>query len=225
MTEAQELLGFFRGYEPLISLAFAGVVAVCTIVYVLLTLRLLSETARMRKVHTDPCVDFTIRSSTRGFFDACVKNIGNGPAYNVRFDVVAKNDTPATVTAMDRLGKFNFIRNGIAYLSPDQQMDAYFTNAYDDKAKAWDVCFDVLVEYQGRNRQKHKECFTVDLSEQFGGSCLVEDDYLKEMSKELKKVASQLAGLTTGRSTIKVQLIKPVDDPPKLGGAANGSED
>lgn len=203
----EKFLALLQSNEPLIALLFAGIVAICTIIYVGLTLLLVSETSKMRRVHTDPCVDFTIRESAKGFFHACVKNIGNGPAYEVIFHINAIKNCAATENAMEKLLEFHFLKNGIAYLSPGQKMEAYFVNAYDANSKAWDANFSVTINYKARRGRQYDETFIIDLAEQFGGSCINDQDYLKDAHKELKKIAYQIEQLAKGRTSVKIDVI------------------
>lgn len=206
MSTLEKVLVLLQSNEPVITLLFAGVVAICTIFYVGLTLLLVQETSKMRRVHTEPRVDFTIRSSVRGFFDAWVTNIGNGPAYDIRFAFAPKSDSAATEAAIRRLQEFNFIKNGITYLSPSQKMEAYFANAYESNAKTWDVSFLVTVSYRTKRGPPQREEFNIDLSEQFGGSWIQDHNEIKEIGKGIGKIAANLEHLTKGRTTLRVEV-------------------
>jgi hypothetical protein len=67
------------------NLMFSGVVAIATVVYALLTSKLVLETRSLREAQTEPRVEVFMRITDvwiRGV-DIVVKNIGAGPAYDV----------------------------------------------------------------------------------------------------------------------------------------------
>lgn len=70
-------------------LAFTGIVAKSTFVYAVLTWRLVSETKRLRVAQTEPMVSVTYhpREEWINFSDFRIKNVGAGPALEIKFEV------------------------------------------------------------------------------------------------------------------------------------------
>ena len=72
----------------LLLLIFAGIVAASTLVYAVLTWRLVGETRRMREVQTEPQISVRAELSERGDhggIDLVIRNEGQGAAYKINF--------------------------------------------------------------------------------------------------------------------------------------------
>jgi len=82
-----QLIAFLNANAGALNLLFALVVAVATAVYAWLTAKLVSETRRLREVQTEPHIEvfYRPRDEWISLLDVVARNIGNGPAYDVRF--------------------------------------------------------------------------------------------------------------------------------------------
>ena len=73
----------------IVLLVFSGLVALSTLVYAVLTWRLVTETKRMREVQTEPKVSVRAELSRdvgHGGIELIIRNEGQGPAQNIRFE-------------------------------------------------------------------------------------------------------------------------------------------
>jgi hypothetical protein len=79
------ILNFLNENNGAFSLIFSCVVALATVIYAVLTWRLVSETRRMREAQTEPniFVNLQPREEWINFIDMVIQNIGSGPAYNI----------------------------------------------------------------------------------------------------------------------------------------------
>src|ERR1051326_4968339 len=106
---------------------FSGVVALSTLVYAVLTSRLVTETSKMRHVQSDPQIGISVVQSKDafGFADMLIRNDGAGPAVDVRFEIV-KTDTgdpdPQVLASLESLG---LMQTGIPYMSPGGEFRTY----------------------------------------------------------------------------------------------------
>ena len=99
---------------------FTGVVAVSTAFYAFLPSRLVYETRRMREVQTEPKVSVRTELSHdvgHGGIELVVRNEGQGPAQNVRFEF---EGDPYYFNKDRPFDQLPVIKNGLPYLGPNQ---------------------------------------------------------------------------------------------------------
>ena len=84
---AKEVMGALDVAQVLMVI-FAGVVAASTVVYAVLTSRLVTETRRMREVQTEPRVSIRVEVDHTGRpgYELTIRNEGQGAAKNVKFE-------------------------------------------------------------------------------------------------------------------------------------------
>jgi hypothetical protein len=189
----QEFLNCLDQYNSLLTLLFTGVVAVSTVIYAGLTWSLVSETRAMRQVYTDPKIDFTIRPQYPhfGILNARVQNIGQGPAYNIRFEIEQISNGTTTETTLTLLKSNQFISKGINYLSPSQYMDTFLEGMYENTKEKFDIKFNVYITYETASGDPLKDFYHVEFSEHEGGA-LVNNDHIYHSSKHLEKISMNI---------------------------------
>ncbi len=117
------LLEFLNQNSGAFAVMFSALVAIATIVYAILTWKLVSETRKMRETQTEPKVSVTIqpREEWINFIDMVIQNIGLGPAYNIKFEV-----SPDFEYAKGKfLSDLGFMKNGLRYLAPNQNYNSF----------------------------------------------------------------------------------------------------
>ena len=74
-------------WDDLLMLLFTGVVAGSTMIYAILTWRLVSETKKMREAQTEPRISIRIELDRSGDheYELVISNEGPGVAMNVKF--------------------------------------------------------------------------------------------------------------------------------------------
>ena len=112
----KEILSLIIQNKEAITLIFSFVVTTSTVFYAILTWRLISETIKMRKAQTEPRISIYVQPCqvSMSFFDIVIKNIGLGPAYDVRFEILEEFD----VKEGRKLSEIDFIKEGINYMPP-----------------------------------------------------------------------------------------------------------
>jgi hypothetical protein len=113
-----------------ISVIFSAFVALATIVYAILTWKLVSETRKMREAQTEPKISTTIQPSEEwiNFIDMIIQNIGLGPAYNIHFKI-----SPDFEYEKGKfLSELGFVKSGLKYLAPNQKFQFFLTSIVED---------------------------------------------------------------------------------------------
>lgn len=174
--------------EAMWTLIFSAVVAVSTVVYAVLTWRLVQETEKMRSAQTDPSIGLHVEPSATGhqLFMMVVANYGLGPALDIRFSVEANGATADLPLA--------FLKqiSGITYLAPGQKVVAFYGTALellrrDDKGLAR-----VHASYRKPNGKTVTDTFTLDPS-RFEGMPQVGNDYLRDLAQSVEDIGKHLA--------------------------------
>ncbi|HEX7137644.1 MAG TPA: hypothetical protein VF219_07355 [Vicinamibacterales bacterium] len=145
---------------------FAVVVAISTVVYVCLTLYLVVETRKMRRVQTEPKIGISIVQSEHafGFADLMIRNDGAGPALDLKFEIVI---TPEGATPdaeiLKTLAALGAIKTGIPYMSPGAEYRAYFGQMVGRSDAEMATHLHLKVTYRSVHEEQYDDCYPVDL--------------------------------------------------------------
>lgn len=202
-----DLLNFLNQNSGALTVIFTGIVTLSTVIYALLTYSLVQETRRMRRAQTEPkvAVYFESRPEWVNSLDIVVKNIGLGPAYNVRFDLSPASDTGVSEKVIKELKEKNFLCKGLGYISPNIEIRSYFTNMvadFDEKVK---TMIDVKVTYADAANITYSELYRLDFSELKGLRRLGEPPLYK-MANSIKKIEEDINKLSTGWNRLKTDV-------------------
>ena len=102
--------------SEILTIAFTGVVAVSTVVYAVLTWKLVSETRSMRRAQTDPRVSVHVEANEQaggGRIDLVIRNEGQGAAEEIHFDF---EGDPTYFDDERPIDELPVMRNGLKYL-------------------------------------------------------------------------------------------------------------
>ena len=145
---------------------FSGVVALSTVIYAVLTWRLVIETRRMRVAQTEPMITinyYTRRESTFDFdIDLCIKNVGGGPAIDIKFE----SEPDFEHRKGQRLSKLGLFKNGLNYLEPGGERRFYLTRLAGKQE--YDPPFKITATYKGTVGKQKTDRFIIDFSEMEG---------------------------------------------------------
>ncbi len=201
------------GWDPtnmelgeILIIAFTGVVAISTGVYVLLTWRLVSETRRLREVQTEPRVSVRLEASQGGHrgYELVIRNEGQGPAKNVRFEF--KGDpTYFRKTWIRRsppsVDQIPAIKDGLDNLEPGQTFRFFLgTVTKEEFDRAILEPWTFLAVYGNLSGKQKKDTYTLDFS-QFTGTLFAED-WLKEISNNMRSIESNISRLVGGPAKV-----------------------
>lgn len=187
-------LDFLNRNSGAFTILFSGIVALATIVYALLTWKLVSETKEMRETQTEPRISviFQPKEEWVNFIDMVIKNIGLGPAYDIQFEISPDFE----YRKGHFLSKLNIMK-GVKYLAPNQKIQFFLTSLvenFEDKIKK---PFNIKVTYKNKFGKNYSEPFTIDFSELVGLEQLGKPPLYK-IAKNIEKIQEEIHHLSTG---------------------------
>lgn len=199
-------------FQDILLAIFSGAVAISTVVYAILTWKLVSETRKVREVQSEPKLLVTLESTdfAINIVRLCIKNIGLGPAKNIHFRPKVTSGDSAAENLLKEFTKPNFFRLGINHLGPGQSVYSGFSSMLENHDQKISSQFLFRVKYDGPIRKNYSEEFAVDMSELSGTSRLGEP-YLNSITKSLEKIETQVRHIATGFNRIKVDVYSSED--------------
>jgi len=186
---------FLNSNAGALNVVFSAVVALATVVYALLTWKLVSETSELRRAQTDAFVIVAAVPNQQafGFLDMIVRNDGSGPAYDVTFEI-----SECTLPEVQKkLADTGFIKRGLAYLPSRHEFRTFLTDTFAPEKLHGRLV--VNVTYRTASKQLLTHSYPLDLS-------LLENvmhlgtpyhqsvpKHLESIDKRLEQIASGLA--------------------------------
>ncbi len=195
-----DTLEFLNRNSGAFSVIFAAVVAISTVVYAILTRKLVYETREMREAQTEPNISVVVRPREEmiNFMDMIIQNVGYGPAHNIKFDISPDFECRKG----EYLSQVGVMKSGLKYLAPNQRMQFFLTSMLEDFEEKARKSFGIRVEYQNRVGKTYEERFMIDFSEYVGLLQLGEPPTYK-IAKNIEKMQKDIHNLSTGFSRIK----------------------
>jgi hypothetical protein len=177
-----------------ISLLFAGIVAISTVVYAWLTWGLLRENKRLRQAQSRPHVTLYVEPSQRhiNILQLVIRNDGGSPAKAITFEVEqdwVKNGKPV-------LAEKAFLNRPWAYLGIGQTRRTDVLNLVGMFKEGNETKARIKVTYSAPDGQEFTEMMELDLMELqdfMGGAPAIEDikGSLAKMAKTLDNIGSR----------------------------------
>lgn len=186
--------------DEILMVMFSGLVAVSTIVYAFLTWKLVSETQRMRKVHTEPRLSIRVELDHTGHrgYELLIGNEGQGVAKNVRFEFKGdssyfrKSFVFGSLPPVDQLP---VVRDGLDFLESGQMLRFPLgTVSPEEYDRAIEAPWTFHVQYENLYGKTGESVYTVDFS-QFRGM-VFEPNRLKEIAEHLESISKDISKLT-----------------------------
>lgn len=167
------IIDFLNQNNGAITVIFSTVVAIATVVYAILTWKLVSETRKMREVQTEPKISATIQADERyiNWINLIIQNIGLGPAYNIKFELNPDfvDENIPDVENLDeffKLSEVGFIKNGLPYFAPNQKIQFFLTNIAEDFKKKLETPFEIKIIYENSIHKSYSDLYKIDFSQQ-----------------------------------------------------------
>ena len=153
-----------------LGIVFSGTVAASTVVYAILTCRLVSETRSLRKAQTDPQVSVRVESDRGdhdGLLELVIRNHGGGAAQNI---TLGFEGDPAHFGTNYPIDQMAIIADGIHYLEPHGiwQIPLGWFNDEAKFERAMQNPWVFNVEYEDPLGNVKTDVFTIDFR-QFSG--------------------------------------------------------
>lgn len=203
------MIEFFTKYSDVITIFFTIAVGISTIVYAILTAFLVKETKKMRKIQTDPHIFINLEQSefSISFIDLVVKNIGLGPAYEVKFKVIKDFE----MKRKGNISNIGFIKNGLQYFAPQQITKQFIASFIDDDTNLEEREFEIEVEYKNSIGDSFNEKFLLSFAQFKSITQLGSGSPLYKISKELEKIATFIRHLTTDFHRLNINVYDSED--------------
>lgn len=176
-----------------LQIVFSAVVTLSTVVYSILTWKLVSETRKIREFQITPDVNvyFERSEADASFVYIVFKNSGLGHARKVKFRIVQDfkfYDFPHL--SLEQKG---IIKNGIDNFYSNQCHKFYFTDLSKNHTEKQDSSLIIEVSYYSIDNTKTVKEFNLSLSDLQGTSVFTPpDNYIGRIAYELKEIKNLL---------------------------------
>jgi hypothetical protein len=193
-----QAIAYLNNNSGALTVVFTAVVSISTVVYAILTWTLVSETRKMREVQTEPRIEINLKSTDYAIniVHLHVRNIGLGPAKNVRFTSNVSSGGEGAEKLLEEFNKANFFNSGLKYFGPGHELLSGYTNIINEfDAKVASVLI-YNIEYKSITGKKYSDQITIDVSELKGTNQLGKPNLyaiaqsIEEIQKEFSHVVS-----------------------------------
>ena len=193
-------LDFLNENSGAFTLIFSALVAVATLVYAILTWKLVTETRKMREAQTEPKISIIVQPKEEfiSFIDMVIQNIGLGPAYDIEF----KMEKDFEYEKRKFLSDINFIKTGLKYLAPNQKFQFFLTSMVDDFNEKVKQSFEIKVRYKNSIGKTFESTYAIDFLE-FVGLIRLGEPSLYKIAKNIEKMQQDIRNLVSGFHRIK----------------------
>lgn len=201
----EDILKFLNDNSGAVNIVFSGLVTLATLVYAILTWKLVSETKKMRRAQTDAKVTVRVEPAkeTIHFLELIVANEGVGPAYNVKFEILTSSSGKIEPSIKKKINSLGYFNKGIEYLSPNQEISTFLTSileSYDLKIK---TSFNIKISYKNSSGEKAEDLYLIDFSI-FEGLANIRKSSLNTIAQEIEKIQNDFHKIATGFNELKI---------------------
>jgi hypothetical protein len=181
-----------------------AILAITTLVYAIITGRMLYETKRMRESQTEPFVFINVQPAegARFILYMVIQNIGPGPAYNLKLKV----EPDIQMRPGRYLSEINLIKQGFRYLAPNQRLECIVAHSIEEAQKKEKTLYEATVTYQNKNKKHYEETFVLDFTEYFG-MLYSETDPYKGIIDKLDAIHKDIDKVIDGGVTSKIRAV------------------
>jgi len=206
------LIQFLNQNSGALTVVFTAVVTISTVVYAVLTAVLVSETKKMREVQTEPKIQITLRplESAINIVRLHIKNIGLGPAENLKFTPTVVSGGEAAEKLLNEFTESNFFKTGLKYFGPGQETYSHYTQMTKDHEQKIQSVLLFEMEYKSATGKKYCEKTVIDMSEMKGSYQLGKPN-LYAISQSLEKMQKDIGHIVSGFKRIKTETYSHED--------------
>ena len=189
----------------MIDTIVGALMLIVTSIYVIVTIYLFLETKKLRLLQTRPKVAVYVEPSKIhiNLIELVVRNDGNGPARDITFEVVpSENCNKNCLEILKEIKSLGFVKKGIAYLSPGQEIRSYLINLCKKENIIYSTQFFTKVKYTDIDKnEKFSDQHSIDFG-MLEGLKVLGDDPLTSMSNNLKDINNVMNNMRSYLSTI-----------------------
>jgi hypothetical protein len=196
-----EFLDFFNKNSGAVTALFTVGLTIVTLIYAILTWSISKETKIMRKAQTEPNISAIIQSEDESInlIDLIIKNIGLGPAYNVKFKI---NPDFEDRIIGGKLSEIGFIKNGLPYFAPNQEFKIFLTTLVENYQEKIKTTFEIKITYESNIHELYSNTYLIDFSQQSGLSS--GEPPLYRIADDIKQIQTDINNLSTGSKRLEV---------------------
>ena len=207
-----EIIKYLNDNSGVIGLLFSFVVTLSTVFYAYLTMNLVKETKRLREVQTEPTLEIFFRShdASISLLEFVIKNVGQGSAYDITFDLSSNLDEAGADELLNDLKKLKVITTGINLLCPNQEFDAYWTDLRQNCESKLKTPITVTSVCKSSSGAIYKHTHVLDLSE-LEGKAKLGSPSLYSIAQSLEKLQKDIERISSGWSKLKVDTYSEED--------------
>lgn len=162
-----QIMAFLNSNSGALNVIFASVVTISTVAYAILTWSLVSETKRMREAQTEPRVEITLKplDFAINIVSLQVRNIGLGPARNVKFTSRVTSGGVGAEKLLDEFNKANFLKAGLKYFGPGHEFSSGYTKITENFDAKIASVLNYDIEYESVTGKRYRDQITIDVAE------------------------------------------------------------
>lgn len=207
-----DILAFLDSHAGALSAVFSAVVMAATVVYAILTAALVRETRRMREVQTEPRIEVIAapREEFVNIITLVVRNIGAGPAYDIRFDLRGETSSSGEKKLIEDFSNSHFLVQGLKYLGPGQELRSSYTQMNKDFDEKIGARLLINIRYKSALGKPHEETIYIDFGE-FKGHGRVGKPHLYAIATSLEKIEREFNWLVTGFKRLRVDVFSEAE--------------
>lgn len=196
------IVDFLNQNSGAFNLLFTAVVALATVVYAILTWKLVSETRMMRMVQTEPKISANLQPTEESihFIEIIIQNIGLGPAYKVEFKVDPDFEDKDLKLKLSEVG---FIKDGLYLFAPNQTLKFPLAFLFKDFKEKIEKSFKLTITYQNSIGSIYTDEYPIDFS-QFRGLSQIGKPPLYEIAENIKLIQKDFSKISTGFNRLKI---------------------
>ena len=186
--------------NEILQIVFSGVVTISTVVYSLLTWRLVSETKKLREFQITPDINifFERAEADASFVFIVFKNFGQGHANNVRFKIIKDFDSYDFEHL--QLKDLRLIKDGIEIFYSNQMHKYYLTDLSNNSEQKRKANFIIEVSYSSFNKKVVKKIFNLTFADIIGKSVFTPPEtYVGRISYELNQIRKILSDINKSK--------------------------
>lgn len=207
-----EILDYLNKNSGAFTVIFTAVVTAATAVYAILTYVLVKETRLMRQVQTEPRIEITAKSLDVAIhiLRLHIRNIGLGPALNVRFSPKVVAGDEAAKDLISEFTETNFFKVGLSYFGPGQELLSSYTQLTQNHEGKIASVIAFEVEYESTTGKKYKETLLIDMSEHKGAYQLGKP-HMYSIAQSLEKLQKDVGHIVSGFKRIRTDVFTAED--------------
>jgi hypothetical protein len=186
-----------------------AILAITTLVYAIITGRMLYETKRMRESQTEPHVFINVQPVERVRFikNIVIQNIGPGPAYDLKFKI----EPDIVLRTGHNLSEINMMKLGHKYLAPNQRLECLVPHSIEEAKKKEKTLYAMTVTYRNKGKKHYEETFVLDFTE-YSGMLYTDADPYKGIIEKLDAIHRDINKVIAGGVTSKIRVVAYTKD-------------